>query len=161
MEAIFGKDKILMFRKLGDKTAAAKLAFQIEHKLTYERKNDTTKTKDGAVVSDGGLETKMTIEALSSRDPLNEMLKDSVVQGYKLEVWEIDLQDKKKGNKYGALYMQGSLSSWEVPANVEELAKVETEMSIDGKPVAGEATLTDDQIAAIQYAFKDTTAITG
>lgn len=161
MDPIFGKDKILMMRKLGDKKAAAKLAFQIEHKLTYERKNDTTKTKDGAVTSKGGLEVKMEIEALSARDELNTMLKESVINGDTLEVWEIDLLDKKRGDKYGALYMQGSLASWEVPANVEELVKISTEMSIDGKPVPGEATLTAEQVQAIQYAFKDTTAITG
>lgn len=158
MDPIFGKDKILMFRKLGDKKAAAKLAFQIEHKLTYERKNDSTKTKDGTVVSDGGLEVKLSIEALSARDDLNNMLKESVINGDKLEVWEIDLQDKKKAGKFGALYMQGSLSSWEVPANVEELAKIETEMAIDGKPVPGEVTLSNEQLQAIQYAFKDITS---
>lgn len=30
-EALLGKDKILMFRKFGDKKAAAKLALQTEH----------------------------------------------------------------------------------------------------------------------------------
>ena len=39
-----GKDRILMFRKKGDKTAAAKLALQTEHKWEYERKTDSTKT---------------------------------------------------------------------------------------------------------------------
>ena len=56
-EAQLGKEKILMFRKFGDKTAAAKLALQTEHEWEYSRDADTTKTKDGAVVADGGLET--------------------------------------------------------------------------------------------------------
>ena len=153
----FGKDKILMFRKLGEKKAAAKLALQTEHKWSYERSNDTKKTKDGAVTSDGGLEVKLEIEAVATNDELNKMLKQSVVEGFKLEVWEIDLADKKSDNKYGALYAQGSLASWEVPSNVEDLETISTEMTIDGKPVAGEATLTTEQVNAIQYAFKDTT----
>ena len=86
--ANFGKNKILMFRKLGDKTSAAKLALQTEHKWKYERKNDSTATKDGSVISDKGLEVTLSIEAVATRDALNLMLKDSVVSGYKLEVWE-------------------------------------------------------------------------
>ena len=159
--ANFGKNKILMFRKLGDKRAAAKLALQTEHKWKYERKNDSTATKDGSVISDKGLEVNLSIEAVATRDELNLMLKDSVVSGYKLEVWEIDLAGEKQGNKYPALYAQGSLNSWEVPENVEDLETISTEMAIEGKPVAGIATLSESQIAEINYAFADTTEITG
>lgn len=157
---VFGKDRILMFRKLGDKNAAAKLALQTEHSWNYERSNEATKTKDGAVVSDGGLEVTLQIEAVASRDGLNKMLLDSVLNGDKLEVWDIDLAGvKDKSGKYPAKYAQGSLSNWEVPANVEELATISTEMAIDGKPVDGYATLTAEQQEAIRYAFQDTTAI--
>ena len=76
-EAQLGKEKILMFRKFGDKTAAAKLALQTEHEWEYSRDADTTKTKDGAVVADGGLETKLSITAIGTKDELNEMLKKS------------------------------------------------------------------------------------
>lgn len=158
-EAQLGKEKILMFRKFGDKTAAAKLALQTEHEWEYSRDADTTKTKDGAVVADGGLETKLSITAIGTKDELNEMLKKSVVDGYKVEVWEIDLSDKKGNGKYGALYAIGRLSSWKVPANVEELVEIESEMSVEGKPQAGEATLTAEQVKEIQYTFQDTTAI--
>ena len=156
--ANFGKNKILMFRKLGDKTAAAKLALQTEHKWKYERKNDSTATKDGSVVSDKGLEVTLSIEAVTSRDNINKMLKNSVVNGEKLEVWEIDLAGEKQGEKYPALYAQGALSSWEVPDNVEDLETLSTEMTIEGKPVEGYATLTASQVEEINYAFKDTTA---
>ena len=154
-----GKDKVLLFRKLGDKKAASKLALQVEHTWNYERSNEATKTKDGAVVSDGGLEVTLELEAVASRDDLNKMLKESVVKGFKLEVWEIDLAGTKNGEKYPALYAQGSLSNWEVPANVEELETFTTEMAIDGVPKEGYATLTAAQEAAIRYAFQDTTAI--
>lgn len=159
MAAIYGKDKILMFRKLGDKKAATKLALQTEHSWSYERSNDVTKTKDGAVTSDGGLEVTLSIEAVATNDELNNMLKQSVIEGFMLEVWEINLAGTKQGAKYPAIYAQGKLSSWEVPANVEELETISTEMSIQGKPAEGYATLTAEQEAAIQYAFADTTAI--
>ena len=156
--ANFGKNKILMFRKLGDETAAAKLALQTEHTWKYERSMDSEKTKDGAIVKDGGLEVTLSIEAVTSRDDVNKMLKKSVVDGEKLEVWEIDLAGEKQGEKYPALYAQGALSSWEVPDNVEDLETLSTEMTIEGKPVEGYATLTASQVEEINYAFKDTTA---
>ena len=80
-----GKDRILMFRKKGDKTAAAKLALQTEHKWEYERKTDSTKTKDGAISAAGGLEVTLSIEAVASRDELNNMLKNYVIEGYELD----------------------------------------------------------------------------
>lgn len=156
-----GKDRILMFRKKGDKIAAAKLALQTEHKWEYERKTDSTKTKDGAISAAGGLEVTLSIEAVASRDELNNMLKNSVIEGYELEVWDIDLKGEKQGAKYPALYAIGKLSKWEVPANVEDLITLQTEMAIDGKPVPGYATLTAEQEAEVLYAFTDTTAITG
>ncbi|MCR4258744.1 phage major tail protein, TP901-1 family [Streptococcus uberis] len=156
----YGKDKILMFRKLGEKSAAAKLALQTEHKWEFTRKGDSTPTKDGAINSDGGLETKLTIDAVSTRDPLNEMLRDSVVDGFKLEVWEIDLAGTKdETGKYPAKYAIGSLNKWEVPENVEDLTTLSSEMAIDGKPQDGYATLTAEQEQQIMYAFKDVTAI--
>lgn len=156
----YGKDKILMFRKLGEKSAAAKLALQTEHKWEFTRKGDSTATKDGAINSDGSLETKLTIDAVSTRDPLNEMLRDSVVDGFKLEVWEIDLAGAKdETGKYPAKYAIGSLNKWEVPENVEDLTTLSSEMAIDGKPQDGYATLTAEQEQQIMYAFKDVTAI--
>lgn len=159
LAAANGKDKILMFRKLGDKKAAAKLALQTKHKWEYERKTESTPTKDGAVVSNGGLEVKLNIEAVASRDELNETLKQSVIQGFKLEVWEIDLAGKKRGGKYPALYAQGSLGKWEVPANVEDLIELSTEMAIDGVPQEGYATLSAEHAKEIAYAFRDVTEI--
>lgn len=159
--AIQGKDKILLFRLLKDeKTAdAAKLALQTEHNWNYSRDTNITQTKDGAVVSAGGLETKLDIDAVSTRDEINKMLKESVIKGEKLEVWEIDLAGEKQEEKYPALYAQGNLESWELPSNVEDLETFSTSMSIDGVPVEGFATLTAAQEEEIAYAFRDTTKV--
>ncbi|EAE4828480.1 phage major tail protein, TP901-1 family [Listeria monocytogenes] len=163
MEAIQGKSKILMFRLLSEANtrAAAKLALQTEHSFSYSRNTNSTQTKDGAVNSGGGLETTISIEAVSSRDEINLMLKNSVIEGTKLEVWEIDLDGKKDASgKYPALYARGDLASWEVPANVEDLETISTEMNVDGKPVPGFVSLTEDQESEIQYAFRDITKYT-
>lgn len=157
-----GKDFILAFRRLKDEKTAdgLKLALQVEHTLNYDRDTDSTQTKDGAVVSSGGLEVTLSLTAISTKDPLNEMLKQSVIDGDKLEIWEIDLSSKSEtGNQYDALYMRGDLNSWEVPRNVEDLVEISTEARIDGKPVAGKVTLTAEQEEEITYAFRDLTKV--
>ncbi len=153
-----GKDKILMFRMLKDMETkdAAKLALQTEHELSYEREVNTTQTKDGAIVTDGGMEVTMSISAVASADEVNGMLFEAVKKGETLECWEIDLSAKGSAeNKYKALYMRGKLNSWSLPASVEDLVEVETEMNIDGIPQEGEVTLTAEQTELILYAFQD------
>jgi TP901-1 family phage major tail protein len=159
-DVIRGKDKILLFRKLEDagEETAAKLALQTTHTISYERDTNTTQTKDGPVNSNSNLTTTISIEALLTRDdPASALLRDAVIDGYKVEVWEVDLGSKGEGNKYKALYGQGSLSSWEDPADVEEDATLSTEMAIDGELQKGEVTLTQEQESTIQYAFRDIT----
>lgn len=160
MNPKFGKDKILMFRKLGTESNknAEKLALQMEHELSLERETNSTATKDGTITSDGGLEVTLSITAVASGDEVNEMLYNSVKDGYKLECWEIDLSSPgTEENKFKAKYMQGRLNSWSIPANVEDTVEIETEFVIDGVPQDGEVTLTAAQQTTIQYAFKDIT----
>lgn len=162
LKPIKGKSKILLFRLLGEKSSkkAAKLALQTEHEWSYERETDATQTKDGAIVSTGGLEVTLDISAVSSRDDVNKMLFRAVKEDLTLEVWEIDLEDNKSGNKYGAKYAQGKLNSWTLPDSVDGFEEISTTMAIDGVPVDGEATLEEDQKALIKaaYEFTDTTA---
>lgn len=163
MEAKLGKNKILAFRKLSEANSktGAKLAFQIEHTLSYERNNESTATKDGAVINPGGLVAKMDINALASNDPVNNMLMESVINGEKLEIWEIDLTAPvgEEGNEYNALYMRGNLSSWSVPAPTEGPVQITTSASIDGTPQNGTVTFTAEELDEIQYAFRDLKAV--
>lgn len=159
---IFGKDKILKFRRLADAATqkAAKLALQIEHTITYDTNADSQMTKDGPINYDGGLTTNIEISAISTRDEVNEMLRQSVLKREVLEVWEIDLGGKTTDGKYPAKYGQGRLSEWEDPANVEEAAQFTTTFNIDGELQDGEVSLTPEEIATIQYAFRDTEPVT-
>lgn len=161
-EAQHGKNFILAFRRLKDASSKAglKLGLQIEHELKYNRDSDSTATKDGAVVTAGPLEVTLELTAISTDDEVNRMLKQSVIDGDKIEVWEIDLASKTAEGKYKALYMQGNLSNWDLPRNVEELVEISTEASIDGVPVEGELTLTEEQENQIAYAFRDLAVVT-
>lgn len=161
LNPVFGKQRFLLFRVLGDTKLASKLALQTEHTWSYERETDSTATKDGNVSSSGGLEVTLEISAVSTRDDVNKMLFDAVVQDKVLEVWEVDAgAPGSSDNKFKAKYARGRLNKWELPNAVDGTVEVSTSMVIDGIPVEGEATLTEAQKLLIKaaYEFKDTTA---
>lgn len=161
-QPIRGKDKVLYFRLLKDaaRNKAARLALQTEHEWSYERDNEVVQTKDGGIVQGGALEVTLEINAISTRDELNKMLLKAVQEGLKVEVWEVDISDKREGNTYGAKYAIGELNEWSLPANVEELEELSTSMAIDGQPLDGVVSLTAEEVETIKavYDFKDLNA---
>lgn len=169
LNPIHGKNKILKFRLLEEAATekAARLALQTEHSWNYSRDNESIQTKDGNISSSAGLEVTLDITAISSYDAVNDMLFKAVRDNKKLEVWEIDITQKgtetENQGKYKAMYAQGDLSEWALPNNVESLVELSTNMTIDGVPVEGWATLTPEDIQEIQaaYSFRDTTEFTG
>lgn len=161
-EMLDGKHKILLFRKLSDQTSeAAKLVFQTEHTFSYSRELESIITKDGRVVRVGELESEVSIDAIQAAgDPTSEMLRDSVIKGEKLELWEVTVDEELKDDdgKFPAVYAQGYLDSWENAASAEEDATISSNFSVELEPQFGFATLTEEQQEAIQYAFQDTVA---
>lgn len=155
-----GKNKILLFRRLldRDKENAIKLVFQTEHTFSYSRPLDKILTKDGAVIKVGELDTNVSIEAIQAKDDaLADMLRNSVIRGEKLELWEVTIEeDLKEGDKYPAIYAQGLLESWDTPAGAESEATISTTFQVEMEPQFGMATLTAEQQEAVQYAFRDT-----
>lgn len=159
--AIYGKDRILMFRDFEQRGSAnaARLALQTKHSWKYESKSSSEDTKDGAVNAPATATATLEIEAVASLDDTNKFLKDAAIHSRKLEVWDINLADPQGTDKYGATYGQGYLQSWEVPAEVGKLTTIKTTMNIDQLPVDGVATVTKSQQEEIQYAFADTTPV--
>lgn len=157
-DVIQGKDRILLVRRLDEATqkTATKPLFQIEHEWEYSRDNKSIQTKDGSVPTGGGLEVSLSLKGLASRDDENMYMKKAVEDGATMEFWDVDLQGEKQGDKYPAMYARGKVGKWKLPANVEDSAEVETEATIEGKPVDGFATLSAEIIKEAQYAFQDT-----
>lgn len=157
-----GKNKILLFRRLADQdTDAAKLAFQTTHTFSYSRELESVITKDGSIVSPGDLESEISIEALQSKDdPLATMLKEAVITGEKLELWEVTVDEdvQNEEGKYPAVYVQGYIGEWEEEAGAEDNATMSGTFTVEMEPQFGYATLTEDQQDAVQYAFRDTIA---
>lgn len=161
IKTVHGKTKFLLFRLLEEASTkpATKLALQTEHEWSYERDNEGIKTKDGTVIATGAMEVSLSIKAVSTYDELNQLLYRSVVEDKTLEVWEVDIANQGAGGKYKAKYARGKLSSWTLPSSVDALEELDTELKIEGVPVEGEASLTDDQKLLIKsaYSFEDTT----
>lgn len=160
-----GKNKILLFRLLKNQSEeAAKLAFQTDHTFSLSRDADTIITKDGRVVKIGELEGEVTgIEAVQAKDdPVASMLQSAVLDGEKLELWEVAVdKDLKEDDKYPAMYAQGYLTTWDEGASAEDEATYSGDFVIELKPQFGMATLTEDQQDAVQYAFRDTISESG
>lgn len=158
-----GRNKFLMFRRYKDRNEedAKRLVFQTSHTFSYSRAMDRVTTKDGTLVRPGGLEANVAIEAIQAvGDPVAEFLQESVIKGEMLELWEIDYNEELKDEegKFPAVYAQGYLDSWEVPADVEGEATISSNFNVEKEPQKGFATVPDDIAEMAQYAFRDTVA---
>lgn len=160
---LLGKNKILLFRKLknSDKDAA-KLSFQTDHTFSLTRDGDFVETKDGKLFRLGELEGEISgIEAVQAKeDPVAIELQDAMIDGDKLEIWEVSVDEdlKDEDGKYPAIYAQGYLTSWEAAAPVDDESAYSGDFMIELAPQFGMATLSEEQEEAVQYAFKDTVA---
>lgn len=155
-----GKNKILLFRNLKEQgnEDGIKLVFQTGHTFTMSRAIDKVNTKDGSINKIGELETEVSIEAIQAkRDPVGEMLRDSVMNGETLELWEVTIDDdlKNEEGKYPAVYAQGNLDQWEWTAEVEDEATIASTFFVNLKPQFGYTALTEEQENAVQYAFRE------
>jgi len=162
---IQGKQKVLLFRELSKEATAtaAKLVFQTGHTFNLSRSADKVTTKDGSLIKQGELESEVSIEAIQAKtDPVAAMLRDSVLNGTKLELWEVTIdEDLKVAEEYPAIYAQGYLDSWEWDAGVDDESSVSSTFHIELKPQFGMMKLTAEQEAAIQYAFRDGAIVVG
>lgn len=151
-----GKNKILLFRKLGDNAEGARLAFQTEHTFSYNRDLERIETKDGSIIKVGELESEVPLTAIQSKkDPLFSILQAAAIAGDKVELWEVTVDEdvKNEKDKYPAVYAQGYLESWELPAGVEDEAEINTTLQVELEPQFGFTALSDEQELAVQYAF--------
>ncbi|MGF2617732.1 phage major tail protein, TP901-1 family [Rossellomorea vietnamensis] len=156
-----GVHKVLYFRKLGEAAEGAKLVFQTEHSKSYSRDRESTVTKDGSVSGSGALEDEVSISALQSEsDPTFEMLSDSIIDDYPVEMWEVDLADKEEDATsgdvtFGAEYRQGYITEWETTNPAEDDPEVSGTFVTEYKRQKGRVTLPADDIETLGYVFHD------
>lgn len=163
-EILFGKNRVLLFRKYdatAEGTDAAMLVFQTEHTFTYNRELDRIQTKSGTVVKVGGLEAEVSIDAIQAKeDPTALILEESVINGTKMELWEVTIDEdlKDEDGKYPAVYARGYLDSWETGSNVEDESTVSSTFIVEKVPQKGFTEVSVEIINAAQYAFEEAIA---
>ena len=151
-----GDKKILFFRLAKERAtkSASKLALQVTHNIKEDKKSETTQTKDGGVVSGGGVEATMDIEALASTTEIVDMLHYAFQKNETLEVWEVNFADKKTNGKYASKYATGLLTSWEDSAETGANATIKTTFKANGLFVKGNATVTQaDEAEALAFFY--------
>lgn len=160
-EAVSGKKIVYMYRLLREAGTvdAAHVAFTTENGTTMSRDADSTETKDGAIRTPGAVETEITATAiLAVGDTMIDKLKKALVDGDKVEVWEINLAEKGTGeNKFKATYYQGYVTEFEKTSNAEDFVECSLTFGIEGSGADGEATVSATQQEMIsEYGFADT-----
>ena len=163
-EAQKGIDVIWLFRLIADegKENAFKIAFQTEGDLTESRDADSVSTKDGSIRIPGALETEGSMTAIYSKnDPNDKKLREALRKGAKVGFWELDSAETNEDGKFAATYYEGYVTERSKSFGAEDATEVEYTYSMEGEGQDGYATLSEEIERVVQYAFKDTTPVTG
>lgn len=168
MAVIQGKRIIYLYRLLSKSTAgdATGIMFTTENSTSISNDTDTTQTKSGAVTTSQGAEISISATAIASTDSKDvlEDLKTACKNGEIVEIWEVNLDEKGTGesaSKYKATYYQGICNSYELSSSSDDHAEASVEFGINGTGADGYATVTDEQIDAATYVYKDVTKEVG
>lgn len=161
-EAVKGKELVYLFRPLNKETTndAVAMAFTTENERTKSVDFEATETKDGTVQTPGAMEHEVSATAiLAVEDTMADELEDACDNHELMEIWEANLAEPvgEGSNKFKGRYMQGYLTEFTLTSSAEEHVEYETTFAINGAGVKGEVTVTADQQAVANYAFKDTT----
>ena len=163
-EAVLGINQILLYRILSEAgtLAASKLAFQTEHEVTESKDMDSVATKDGNIGVPGQLETEISCTSiLAVGDTMVKKLRDAMRNNELVEVWDIDKTAEPVASKYPATYYQGYITEYSKSAGAEDTVEISFSFAPNGVGVDGQATLTVEQAAVVQYVFSDTTIKAG
>lgn len=157
-ELIKGENYVLFFREYAKRATedAAKLRFQTEHSLSFEKESEATKTKDGMIntITDGENSGDITSLAYANDDDTIETwktLRDMFKRNALVEMWEVDFTGATKDQlKVEPTYYQGYFNSFEISAPADDKVELSFGFAINGNGVTGEDTLTASQLAAVK-----------
>lgn len=163
MEIFNGRDFLSYFRKYEDRESesASKLRFITEKSISKDKSNDTTMTVDGPVnaISDGENTADFTSLAHTTDDDtiaMWEQLEDWFDEGALVEYWNVNAKSLVN-DTVRAEYARGYFTSFEISYPADGQVEVSYSYVINGQPVKGEDTLTEEQVADLQSAQYDYT----
>ena len=159
MSAVTGKNLIYLYRLASEATTVdgTRIAFTTEDELSISADADATATKDGSVRGASVPELEKTMTSLmDANDELLPKLKQAILDGSLIELWEVNLDKPKTGNKYSGTYYQGYLSEFTASSPADGNVEVSMTIGINGKGADGDVTVPAGQQDDEQYTFVDT-----
>jgi TP901-1 family phage major tail protein len=159
MSAVTGKNLIYMYR-LNSESATAdgiRIAFTTENEMSISSDADATATKDGSVRGASVAELELTATSLMDvDDPMIPKLKNAILNGSLLDVWEVNLDKPKTGNKFEGTYYQAYITEFTASSPADGNVEVSMTFGINGKGAEGSVTVPAGQQDDGQYTFVDT-----
>ena len=159
MSAVTGKNLIYMYR-LNSESATVdgvRIAFTTENEMSISSDADATATKDGSVRGASVAELELTATSLmDATDPMIPKLKNAILNGSLLDVWEVNLDKPKTGNKFEGTYYQAYITEFTASSPADGNVEVSMTFGINGKGAEGDVTVPTSQQDDGQYTFVDT-----
>lgn len=159
MSAVTGKNLIYMYR-LNSESATVdgvRIAFTTENEMSISSDADATATKDGSVRGASVAELELTATSLmDANDPMIPKLKNAILNGSLLDVWEVNLDKPKTGNKFEGTYYQAYITEFTTSSPADGNVEVSMTFGINGKGAEGSVTVPAGQQDDGQYTFVDT-----
>jgi len=159
MSAVTGKNLIYMYR-LNSESATVdgvRIAFTTENEMSISSDADATATKDGSVRGASVAELELTATSLmDANDPMIPKLKSAILNGSLLDVWEVNLDKSKTGNKFEGTYYQAYITEFTASSPADGNVEVSMTFGINGKGATGDVTVPAGQQDDGQYTFVDT-----
>lgn len=161
-DAVHGKKIAYLYRLLSEasKSDAAHVAFTTENSTSISRDADAIATKDGSIRTLNEVEIEISTTAiLAVGDTMIEKLKKALIDGEKVEIWEVNLAEAgSKSNTFKARYYQGYVTEFEQTSSAEDHVECTLNFGIEGCGAEGDATVSEAQQVLIEtYGFADTT----
>lgn len=159
MSAVTGKNLIYMYR-LNSESATVdgvRIAFTTENEMSISSDADATATKDGSVRGASVAELELTATSLmDADDAMIPKLKSAILNGSLLDVWEVNLDKPKTGNKFEGTYYQAYITEFTASSPADGNVEVSMTFGINGKGAEGSVTVPAGQQDDGQYTFVDT-----
>lgn len=159
MSAVTGKNLIYMYR-LNSESATVdgiRIAFTTENELSISSDADATATKDGSVRGASVAELELTATSLmDANDAMIPKLKSAILNGSLLDVWEVNLDKPKTGNKFEGTYYQAYITEFTTSSPADGNVEVSMTFGINGSGATGDVTVPTSQQDDGQYTFVDT-----
>ena len=164
MSAVTGKNLIYMYR-LNSESATVdgvRIAFTTENEMSISSDADATATKDGSVRGASVAELELTAKSLmDADDAMIPKLKSAILNGSLLDVWEVNLDKPKTGNKFEGTYYQAYITEFTTSSPADGNVEVSMTFGINGSGATGDVTVPTSQQDDGQYTFVDTPKTNG